>query len=60
MTNQQKAFEGLFGDRDSFKIKEGDRIAQLIVEKCHEVEWQEVDSLDSSEREDGKFGSSGK
>ena len=33
MTNQQKAFEGLFGDRDSFKIKEGDRIAQLIVEK---------------------------
>ena len=60
MTNQQKAFEGLFGDRDSFKIKEGDRIAQLIVEKCHKVEWQEVDSLDSSEREDGKFGSSGK
>jgi len=60
MTNQQKAFEGLFGEQDSFKIKQGDRIGQLIIEKCHQVEWREVDDLESSEREGGKFGSSGK
>jgi len=58
-SNQERAYECLFGDTNNFKIKQGDRVAQLIIEKCHQVEWEEVDSLDSSEREDGKFGSSG-
>ncbi len=50
-----------FGDED-FEVKEGDRIAQFIIEKCHTVEWVEVDAvedLDASERGEWGFGSSG-
>ena len=47
-----------FGDK-SFIFRKGDRIAQLIIEKCHEVEWQEVDELNGTARGDGGFGSSG-
>ena len=35
------------------------RVAQLIIEKCHDVEWQESENLDDSERGDGGFGSTG-
>jgi len=37
----------------------GSRVAQLIIEKCHDVEWQESENLDDSERGDGGFGSTG-
>ena len=47
-----------FGDK-SFIFRKGDRIAQLIIEKCHEVEWQEVDELNGTTRGDDGFGSSG-
>ena len=40
-------------------IEEGDRIAQLIIEKCEDVEWDAVDDLDFSERGSSGFGSSG-
>ena len=40
-------------------IDEGDRVAQLIIEKCEDVEWEESNSLDSSERGTSGFGSSG-
>ena len=40
-------------------VMEGDRIAQLIIEKCEDVEWEEVKSLDDSERSSSGFGSSG-
>tara|TARA_Y100000034_G_scaffold44524_1_gene54635 strand:+ start:1794 stop:2219 length:426 start_codon:yes stop_codon:yes gene_type:complete len=46
------------GDKN-FAFRKGDRIAQLIIEKCHEVEWQEVDELNGTARGDGGFGSSG-
>lgn len=39
-------------------IKIGDRIAQMIIEKCHEVTWREVEQLDETSRGEG-FGSSG-
>ena len=44
---------------NSFVIKSGDRIAQLILEKivCPEVE--EVSDLNSTDRGDGGFGSTG-
>ena len=44
---------------NSFVIKAGDRIAQLILEKivCPEVE--EVSDLNSTDRGDGGFGSTG-
>jgi len=53
------AINSLFGSPNSFSIKRGDRIAQLIIEKCHEVEWEEKDELSDSDRSLKGFGSSG-
>jgi len=39
----------------NFKAK--DRIAQLIIEKCYDVDWHEVDDLENTERGEGGFGS---
>ena len=47
-----------FGDKN-FAFRRGDRIAQLIIEKCHEVDWREVDELNGTARGDDGFGSSG-
>lgn len=38
-------------------VKKGDKIAQLILEKILEVECEEVEDLDETERGDGGFGS---
>ena len=46
------------GDKD-FEIKEGDRIAQVIVEKYTITELVEVEDLDDTERGAGGFGSTG-
>lgn len=46
------------GDTD-FEIKQGDRIAQLIIESIATPEVVEVDSLDETERQSGGFGSTG-
>lgn len=43
-----------------FEIEHGDRIAQMILTKVSLIEWNEVDILDSSERGEGGFGSTGK
>ena len=40
-------------------FKKGDRIAQLILERCEVPEVQEVDILVSTQRGDGGFGSTG-
>ena len=48
----------LFGDKNRHDINVGDRIAQLIVEKCHNVTWLEGDDLSQTDRKGG-FGSSG-
>ena len=42
------------------QLQRGDRVAQLIVQRVHEVEWHEVDELPGSHRGDGGFGSSGR
>lgn len=47
-----------FGEED-FKVKKGDRIAQLICERVFIPELQEVESLDATDRGDGGFGSTG-
>ena len=39
-------------------FKKHDRIAQLIVEKCYDVNWIEVQEIDDTERGEGGFGSS--
>ena len=45
--------------RNSFKIYQGDRIAQAVLTKVEQIEWQEVSELDSTDRGLGGFGSTG-
>ncbi len=47
-----------FGQED-FPVNEGDKIAQFIIEKCHYVEWQEVQDLPESQRGEWARGSTG-
>jgi dUTP pyrophosphatase len=42
-----------------FSIARGDRIAQLVIAPVERVEWEEVDTLASSPRGEGGFGSTG-
>ena len=53
------AFEAMFGSMEKLDIKPGDRIAQLIIEKCYSAEWKKMKTLETSVRGDGGFGSSG-
>lgn len=43
-----------------FEISPGDRVAQLICERCELPEVIQVDELDETERGEGKFGSTGR
>ena len=50
----------LFNTSDEvFEIAHGDRIAQIVLAKVSLIEWNEVESLDESDRGKGGFGSSG-
>ncbi len=42
-----------------FTVNRGDRIAQLVVARYETVQWNEVSSLDETERGAGGFGSTG-
>lgn len=42
-----------------FEVKTGDRVAQLIIEKCFDVSWLETDTLKDTQRSSGGFGSTG-
>ena len=46
--------------QDNFAINDGDRIAQMVVSKHEQFDWDEVDFLEQSERGTGGFGSTGK
>ena len=41
-------------------IENGDRIAQMVFQKVEKVSWEEVDSINNSERNQGGFGHTGK
>jgi dUTP pyrophosphatase len=43
-----------------YRIKHGDRIAQMVINRYEIISWDEVDNLDKTERDDGGFGSTGK
>jgi dUTP pyrophosphatase len=45
---------------ESFHIKRGDRIAQLVIQRVEEVTIVKVDELDDTSRGAGGFGSTGK
>jgi dUTP pyrophosphatase len=44
---------------EEFVVKDGERIAQLIIAKHERVNWQEVEVLSETERGAGGFGSTG-
>jgi len=44
---------------EAYEVHRGDRIAQLVVQRVEEVEWQVVDALDGEDR-GGGFGHSGR
>lgn len=44
---------------EPFTINPGERIAQMVVARYEKVEWDEVESLDQTERGAGGFGSTG-
>ncbi len=43
-----------------FEIVPGERIAQMVIARHEQVEWEEVDQLDDTQRGAGGFGSTGK
>jgi len=44
---------------EDFIIKNGDRIAQLIINKYEKIEWVVVEELNETRRKSGGFGSTG-
>lgn len=44
---------------DDFIVEDGERIAQLVIARHEQGKWQETESLDSTERGAGGFGSTG-
>ncbi len=45
---------------EPFTIEDGERIAQLVIARYEQAEWQETDVLDETERGEGGFGHTGK
>ena len=45
--------------QEKFEVKNGERIAQLVIAKHETITWEIVDSLEETERGDGGFGSTG-
>ena len=43
-----------------FEVVPGERIAQMVVARHEQVEWEQVEELDATERGAGGFGSTGK
>lgn len=44
---------------EDFVIEDGERIAQMVIARHEQVEWEAVEVLDSTERGAGGFGHSG-
>ncbi len=45
---------------EEFRIEAGERIAQMVVARHEQVEWELTEELAESERGEGGFGSTGK
>ncbi len=45
--------------KESFQVKKGDRIAQLVIQKVENAQFKMVDQLPESERATGGYGSTG-
>ena len=45
--------------QEDFVIADGERICQMVIKSYTKVEWEPVERLDRTEREDGAFGHTG-
>ena len=45
---------------ESFVINDGERICQMVIAQHAQVEWEQVDSINDTERGAGGFGHTGK
>lgn len=45
---------------EPFEIVPGERIAQMVIARHEQVEWEQVQELDATQRGAGGFGSTGK
>jgi dUTP pyrophosphatase len=45
---------------EPFTVNDGERICQMVITSCKQAEWQQVESLDETERGAGGFGHTGK
>lgn len=45
---------------EPFTVEDGERIAQLVIARYEQAEWQETDVLDETERGEEGFGHTGK
>lgn len=59
-------YRGLIGvilinlSNEPFTINDGERIAQMVIARHEQAEWNLVDNLDTTERGEGGFGHSGR
>lgn len=59
-------YRGLIGvilinlSTEPFVINDGERIAQMVIARHEQAEWQLTDTLNETERGDGGFGHSGR
>ena len=49
----------LFGEKPSYKIRHGDRIAQIVINQLANVTIEEIENLSDTERGTGGHGSTG-
>ena len=45
---------------EPYEIQDGDRIAQLVVAKCEQLGWKEVETLSETARGEGGLGHTGR
>lgn len=57
LAQQKGAFSEIFGTAGTFTIRSGDKIAQIIFEKYHNVCWKKVGKLPETVRGCGAYGS---
>ncbi len=46
--------------KEPFTVENGERIAQMVIAKHEQIEWQPSNTLSDTERGDGGYGSTGK
>lgn len=46
--------------QEPFLVEDGERIAQMVVARHEQIQWEQVEVLDETDRGDGGFGSTGK